>query len=149
LRACEIAGAEPQFQTWEFAMGIALLYPKEKAKGGRGVKGSNSKRAAETAGVSERRIQQARQVLDYSRELALRVRDGAEPLDLALARVQAEFLAEKAGAIRALAKNVVRDVIEIGRHLSETKLRVGHGKYLQWIEREFEWSHDTEFYANA
>jgi len=54
---------------------------------------------------------------------------------------EAEFLAEKAGAIRALAKNVVRDVIEIGRHLSETKDRVGHGKYLQWIEREFEWSH--------
>ena len=33
------------------------------------------------------------------------------------------FLAEKASAIRSLAKNVMRDVVEIGRHLSEAKER--------------------------
>jgi Protein of unknown function (DUF3102) len=49
----------------------------------------------------------------------------------------------KAGAIRAFAKNVVRDVIEIGRHLSEAKERVGHGQYLQWLSSEFEWSEST------
>ena len=37
------------------------------------------------------------------------------------------FLAEKADAIRSLAKNVVRDVIEIGRHLSEAKGKFGRG----------------------
>jgi hypothetical protein len=30
-----------------------------------------------------------------------------------------KFLAEKTIAIRSLAKNVMRDVVEIGRHLSE------------------------------
>jgi len=54
-----------------------------------------------------------------------------------------EFLAEKAGAIRALAKNVVRDVIEIGRHLSEAKARVRHGAWYSWLENEFGWSEDT------
>jgi Protein of unknown function (DUF3102) len=36
-------------------------------------------------------------------------------------------------------------VIEIGKHLSETKERVGHGRFLPWIEREFEWSQRTAY----
>jgi hypothetical protein len=53
------------------------------------------------------------------------------------------FLSEKAGAIRALGKNIVRDVIEIGRHLTEVKVRVGHGNFRSWIKREFEWERST------
>jgi DUF3102 family protein len=58
---------------------------------------------------------------------------------------EAEFLAEKAGAIRALAKNVVRDVIEIGRHLHEVQDRLsrkggGEGRFVQWVKDEFKWS---------
>lgn len=33
--------------------------------------------------------------------------------------IETPFLAQKAGAIRALAKNVARDIAEIGRHLTE------------------------------
>ncbi len=64
-------------------MAVAILYP-EAEKGGRGKKGSQSKRAAEIAGVSHRRVQQARQVFGFSRELAAAVRDGAKKLDEAL-----------------------------------------------------------------
>jgi Protein of unknown function (DUF3102) len=54
-----------------------------------------------------------------------------------------QFLAEKAGAIRALAKNVVRDVVEIGRHLTEAKGACAHGEWLPWLEREFAWGERT------
>jgi len=108
LRACEIAGVEPRFETIEFenddavkafvadksehrnltkgqqAMRMALLYP-EPDKRGRGNKG----KAAETADFSQRRLPEARAVLAYSRELALAVRDGTKKLDEALAEVKA------------------------------------------------------------
>jgi hypothetical protein len=70
-------------------MRVALLFPEEPEKGGRGKTGSASKRAAEAAGVSHRRIQEARQVLAYSRDLALAVRDGPMKLDEALEEVKA------------------------------------------------------------
>jgi hypothetical protein len=112
LRACALAEVEPRFEVKQFedddavkafvelkserrdltkgerAMQIAWLYPKEK--GGRGHKGSASQRAAETAGVSERRVEQARQVLRHSLELAIAVRDGITKLDEALDTVKAE-----------------------------------------------------------
>ena len=53
------------------------------------------------------------------------------------------FLAEKADAIRSLAKNVVRDVIEIGRHLSEAKGKFGRGdnpEFLAWAKDALGWS---------
>lgn len=34
-------------------------------------------------------------------------------------------------------------MIEIGRHLIEAKDRVGHGHFLPWLEREFQWSEDS------
>ena len=43
----------------------------------------------------------------------------------------------KVGAIRALAKNVMRDVVEIGRHLSEAKAKFGRGdnpEFLAWAD---------------
>src|SRR6266436_2771957 len=105
LKACTIAGVEPKLERRQFdgddavrafvksrgerrdltkgerAMSLALLYPAETGAGGRGKKGSQSKRAAETAGVSHRRIQEARQVLKHAPDLALAVRDGTVRLD--------------------------------------------------------------------
>lgn len=54
--------------------------------------------------------------------------------------VETPFLAQKAGAIRALAKNVARDIVEIGRHLTEAKASCKHGEWLPWLESEFAWS---------
>jgi Protein of unknown function (DUF3102) len=53
------------------------------------------------------------------------------------------FLAETASAIRKLAKNVVRDVVQIGGLLIEAKARCGHGNWLPWLKREFDWSERT------
>src|SRR3984893_13099904 len=99
-KACGIAGVVPTFETREFkdeeairafvksrserrdltkgqrAMGHALLSP-DPEKGGRGKKSANSK---DTLGFSIMRLSQARTVLAYSRELALKVRDGSESL---------------------------------------------------------------------
>lgn len=107
LRACEIAGVKPHFETRDFAsdddviafvksrserrdlskgeraMGMALLYP-EPEKGGRG----NKVKALETSGFSRQRLGQARQVLRFSPEMALAVRDGKMKLDEALAKVK-------------------------------------------------------------
>jgi hypothetical protein len=52
-------------------MQFAWLYP-EPEKGGRGKK-SGAIKSAETAGFSSRRLNEARAVLAYSRELALAV----------------------------------------------------------------------------
>lgn len=62
-------------------MGHALLFP-EAEKGGRG-----KKKVPETGGFSRQRLREARQVLAFSRELALKVRDGSVKLDQALATV--------------------------------------------------------------
>jgi hypothetical protein len=65
------------------AMRLALLYP-EPEKGSRGKRG---KTTAETAGVSGRWLEQARQVLRSALPLALSVRDGITRLDAALEEV--------------------------------------------------------------
>jgi hypothetical protein len=52
-------------------------------------------------------------------------------------------LAEHADAIRKLGKRVVRDVIEIGRRLTEAKALAGRGGWLPWLEDEFSWTDDT------
>jgi len=106
-RACQIASIEPHFITVDFkddeevrafvvsrserrnvtkgehAMALALAYP-----GGQGKKDDDARTSAETAEVSMRRVQVARQVLRYSRELALAVRDGITKLDEALDTVK-------------------------------------------------------------
>ena len=58
-------------------------------------------------------------------------------------RLDEDFLAAKSEAIRGLAENVRRDVIEIGRHLIEAKRACGHGNWLPWLEREFGWTERT------
>jgi hypothetical protein len=71
----------------ERAMALALLYPEPER--GRGKKDA-ARKGAETASFSYRRIQEARQVLAHSPELARAVRDGTLKLDEALKRVEAE-----------------------------------------------------------
>jgi hypothetical protein len=62
---------------------------------------------------------------------------------------RADFLAEKVGAIRALAKNVVRDVVEIGRHLSEAKVkfpeRGDNAEFLAWAQDALGWSRTSVY----
>jgi hypothetical protein len=53
------------------------------------------------------------------------------------------FLVERASAIRVLGKRVARDIVEIGRLLAECQDRVGHGGWLEWLEREFGWTDRT------
>lgn len=51
-----------------------------------------------------------------------------------------QFLAQKADAIRALAR---KSVFEIGKHLVEARDKCPHGKWLPWLQDEFGWSHTT------
>jgi hypothetical protein len=55
----------------------------------------------------------------------------------------ARTLARHATEIRRLGKQVVSDVIEIGRLLVESKELVGRGDWLPWLSREFQWSDTT------
>jgi hypothetical protein len=110
LRACEIAGIEPRFETIQFendeeikafvksrgerrniskgeqAMAVAWLYPETSP--GKRTKGSATT-LSETNKVSTTRLSQARTVYHYSRELAAKVRDGIVKLDKALEQVDA------------------------------------------------------------
>jgi hypothetical protein len=52
-------------------------------------------------------------------------------------------LAEHARAIRQLGRRVVADVIEVGKRLAEAKELLGHGNWLPWLQREFQWSAST------
>jgi hypothetical protein len=54
-----------------------------------------------------------------------------------------EQLAQRAEAIKALAKRTIADAIEIGHHLIEAKKLCGHGNWLPWLKREFGWSDKT------
>jgi ParB-like chromosome segregation protein Spo0J len=107
LKACEIAGVEPRFETIEFeddeavkafiadksehrnltkgqqAMRLALLYPEPK----RG-KHSELRNSTGKMGFDKARLSQARAVYAYSPELALAVRDGTKKLDEALKEVK-------------------------------------------------------------
>jgi hypothetical protein len=64
-------------------MAVAIAYP-EPDKGGRG------KKALESSGFSQQRLSQARQVLNYSQEMARQVLNDTIKLDAALAKVVAD-----------------------------------------------------------
>jgi hypothetical protein len=53
------------------------------------------------------------------------------------------LLAEHADAIRVLARNVIANVVEIGRRLTEVNDRIEHGQWLMFLDREFGWSDQT------
>jgi DUF3102 family protein len=53
-------------------------------------------------------------------------------------------LVEHAAAIRALGKQTVENVIEIGRRLVDCRdNHLDHGEWLPWLKREFGWSRQT------
>jgi hypothetical protein len=52
-------------------------------------------------------------------------------------------LAAHAEAIRALGKQMVANVIEIGHRLTICKEALGHGNWLPWLEREFGWAEQS------
>ena len=54
-----------------------------------------------------------------------------------------QFVQQQTGEIRVLMKRTVQGIFEIGRRLIEVKKRLGHGRFLDWLEAEFEWSWDT------
>jgi hypothetical protein len=55
----------------------------------------------------------------------------------------ARSLARYANEIRTLRKRASSDIVEIGRMLIESKKLAGHGNWLSWLEREFQWTADT------
>lgn len=53
------------------------------------------------------------------------------------------FIQKQTGEIRALMKRTAQDIIEIGQKLILVKEKLAHGKFLDWIAAEFEWSYPT------
>jgi hypothetical protein len=51
-----------------------------------------------------------------------------------------EFVAERAVKIHQLARITATGIITIGQCLAETKRRLKHGQFLEWLKREFAWS---------
>jgi ParB-like chromosome segregation protein Spo0J len=107
LRACEIAGVEPNFERTDKdpaafivsvnlarrnlskgqqAMALALIYP-DGDKAGRGKKGT-ARNLAETVGFSATRIRECRLILRNARPLAEAVLAGTMKLDAALRKVE-------------------------------------------------------------
>ena len=56
---------------------------------------------------------------------------------------QEVILADHASEIRELGNQVVANIVEIGRRLTECKKIVGHGNWLMWLDQEFGWSEQT------
>jgi hypothetical protein len=50
------------------------------------------------------------------------------------------FVQERAERIHNLARMTAAGIVQIGQYLTEVKERLKHGKFLEWIEREFGWS---------
>lgn len=53
------------------------------------------------------------------------------------------FIQKQTGEIRALMKRTAQDIIEIGQKLVLVKEKLAHGRFLDWIAAEFEWSYPT------
>jgi len=50
------------------------------------------------------------------------------------------FVQERAAAIHRLARATAAAIVQIGQMLTEVKERLGHGKFQEWIRREFAWT---------
>lgn len=109
MRACEIAGVEPTFETYvgdplayivsanvarrhltagQRAIGVAMIYPEPFQRGGRKDRGAMS-RDVTLSDVTRQRLHVARAVLRFSPVLAEAVKSGAMTLDEAHAQVTA------------------------------------------------------------
>lgn len=114
-KACQIAGVPPEYEEIEFdredairafvadrnerrnisagqkAMAYALLFPTAPTPAERGAKGGKGNKAVQPPNsFSKALLSQARIVLEYSRPLALEVRDGPRTLNDAYEMVKAE-----------------------------------------------------------
>jgi hypothetical protein len=54
-----------------------------------------------------------------------------------------QWLAGQTDAIRALGRNVICDILEIGTRLDEVKNALLHGEWGKWLDAEFGWSDRT------
>ena len=54
-----------------------------------------------------------------------------------------QFVLEQTGEIRGLMKRTAQGIVEIGQKLIEVKAKLGHGRFGDWLEAEFDWSWDT------
>jgi hypothetical protein len=50
------------------------------------------------------------------------------------------FVLERTERIHNLARMTATGIVQIGQYLSEVKARLGHGKFLDWIKKEFGWA---------
>ena len=53
------------------------------------------------------------------------------------------FVHTRTVEIKALVKRTTSNLLEIGGKLLEVKERLGHGRFGEWLKREFELSQDT------
>jgi hypothetical protein len=62
---------------------------------------------------------------------------------LAVSKRTLRILRAHARHIQRLSRRAIGDVVEIGRRLSDAKCRLGHGRFLVWLQAEFGWSERT------
>lgn len=55
----------------------------------------------------------------------------------------AKFVQQQTGVIQRLIKRSAQSIVMVGQKLIEVKARLGHGRFLSWIQAEFEWSEPT------
>lgn len=54
-----------------------------------------------------------------------------------------QFVQQQTGEIRVLMKRTAQGIVGIGHKLIEVKKKLGHGRFGEWLEAEFDWSWDT------
>ncbi len=54
-----------------------------------------------------------------------------------------QFVQQQTGEIRVLMKRTAQGIVEIGQKLIEVKQKLGHGRFRDWLEAEFEWTDET------
>lgn len=137
LKACEIAGVEPRFETYDGdpaayvisanvnrrhlsagqrAMAKALIEPEAK-RGGARTKGASSETLLE---FSKMRLSQARKVLRFNRDLAQKVMLGAVSLDEALKQAQAAET--QANSIDGKWEKLRKEALDLSELVSEERL---------------------------
>jgi hypothetical protein len=55
----------------------------------------------------------------------------------------AQFVQQQTGEIRSLMKRTAQYIVEIGQKLLLIKEKLGHGRFLEWLSAEFEWTDET------
>lgn len=53
------------------------------------------------------------------------------------------FVVDRTETVHNMARTTATAIVQIGKALAEVKEKLGHGKFLDWIEKEFAWSQPT------